>query len=611
MPPSVLLAAERLAKSFTAVPLFEGISLTIAEGDRVGLVGPNGSGKSTLLKLLAGLDDPDRGSVTRRRGLRVGVVPQAPAFDPALTVEEVVLAAAAAAGVPPEERPGRVAVTLGRAGLAAGDARVGTLSGGWAKRVAIACALACDPELLLLDEPTNHLDLEGILALEELLAGHAGALVVVSHDRAFLENVTNRTVELDRRHAAGLFVSAGRFSDFLEKRDEALAGQAAYQASLANRVRREIEWLRRGPKARTTKAEARIREAERMIDELADLESRADRGPADVDFTASGRRTKRLLHAQGVSKAFGGRPVIEGLELSLTPGTRLGIVGPNGSGKTTLLRMVAGELAPDAGRIDRAHDLRVVYFEQARETLDLDASLRRALAPDGDTVVYRGRPVHVAGWAQRFLFRTEQLDVPVHRLSGGERARVLIARLMLRPADLLILDEPTNDLDLSTLEVLEESLSDFPGALLLVTHDRMLLDAVSTQVLALDGAGGAGLYADLAQALAASRDSRGGGAAPRPETRGGGTAPRPAAPAPAEKPKRLSYLEQREWAGMEARILAAEDALAAAEAAAADPAIASDGAALIERHAAAAAARAEVERLYARWAELESRRDGG
>ncbi|HWW62225.1 MAG TPA: ATP-binding cassette domain-containing protein, partial [Thermoanaerobaculia bacterium] len=420
--------------------------------------------------------------------------------------------------------------------------------------------------------------------------------VVVSHDRYFLENIARRMLELDRAYPGGLLESDGRYSDLLEKRDEVLRNEAAYQETLANLVRREMEWLRRGPKARTTKAKARIQNAERLIDELDEGRSRAMTSSAKIDFTASERKTKRLWSARGLRKRMGERPIVDDLDLLLTAGARLGVIGPNGSGKTTLLRMIVGELAPDAGTIERADGLRVVYFEQNRESLDPELTLRRALAPEGDTVVYRDRAVHVVGWAKRLLFRAEQLETAVSRLSGGEKARIVLARLMLQPADLLVLDEPTNDLDIATLDVLEESLLEFPGALVLVTHDRYLLDRVATRVLAIDGRGGAEFFADYEQAQVWSAATR--VAAP---TESGDSRRR------ASKTKRLSYLEQREWEQMEATVLAAEEALEAARQRAEDPAITADADALHQRYSELNAAQGELDRLYARWAELEEK----
>jgi len=592
---SLLLSCEAVSMAYGSRSLFDDLSFGLFEGDQAGLVGPNGSGKSTLLKILAGDTAPDRGSRSLRGGLRVGYVPQDPGFSAGRTVEDVLTAAVAR--VDEEDRPGRVAQALGRAGFANGRAEVDTLSGGWKKRLAIARELAAAPDILLMDEPTNHLDVEGILWLEDVLTERARAFLVVSHDRYFLEHVATRMLELNRIYPRGLFEADGRYSEFLVRRDEFLRGQASYQDALANTVRREIEWLRRGAKARSTKAKGRIKEAGRLIEALEDSRARAAGGTAGIDFTASQRRTRRLLVARGVTKSLGGRRLVTNLDLVITPGTRVGLIGPNGSGKTTLLDVLAGALPPDAGEIERADGLRVVRFAQERGGVDPTQSLRRALAPEGDAVTWQGRSVHVHSWAKRFLFQLEQLELPVGRLSGGEQARVHIARLMREPADLLILDEPTNDLDIPTLEVLEESLAEFEGGLVLVTHDRFMLERVSTVIVALDGRGGVETFADYTQ----WESSRAAVAPPR----------RPAQEVVPERarsrPPRLGYLEQREWDGMERAILDAERAVDACQSEVDDPAIASDPAALQQRYAALEAARADVDRLYARWAELEAK----
>jgi ABC transport system ATP-binding/permease protein len=591
----LLLSCEVISMAYGTRSLFDDLSFGLFEGDQAGLVGPNGSGKSTLLKILAGITTPDRGSRSLRGGVSVGYVPQDPVFEAGRTVEEVVLAALT--GVDEADRPGRAAQALGRAEFTDGRAPVDTLSGGWRKRLAIARQLAAAPDILLMDEPTNHLDVAGILWLEDVLTERARAFVVVSHDRYFLEHVATRMLELNRVYPAGLFESEGSYSRFLARRDEALREQAAYQDSLANTVRREIEWLRRGAKARSTKAKGRIKEAGRLIEELEDSRARGLTATAGIDFTSAQRRTRRILVARGLTKSLGGRPLVTGLDLVITPGTRVGLIGPNGSGKTTLLNVLADELAPDAGVVERADGLRLVRFTQERAGLDPAQSLRRALSPEGDAVVWQGRSIHVASWAKRFLFRPEQLEVPVGRLSGGEQARILIARLMREPADVLILDEPTNDLDIPTLEVLEDSLAEFDGGLVLVTHDRFMLERVSTVILALDGKGGTTTFADYAQ-WEAAREA--GEPAPRKTP---GRAPERERP----RSRRLGYVEQREWDGMEQAILDAELAVEACRRAADDPTIASDPAALQTRYAALEAAQAEVDRLYARWAELEAK----
>ncbi|MGB7552819.1 MAG: ABC-F family ATP-binding cassette domain-containing protein, partial [Candidatus Korobacteraceae bacterium] len=479
------------------------------------------------------------------------------------------------------------------------------LSGGWRKRLAIAEALVQQPDILLLDEPTNHLDLAAIEWLEELLQSAPFASVVVSHDRYFLENVATAMVELNRAYPDGLLRVAGNYSKLLEEKEAFLHAQAKHQDALENRVHREIEWLRRGPKARTSKSKARIDKAHQLIGELAELNARTRTASAGIDFSATERKTRRLIELENVSFDIGGRTLFRDLDFILTAGMRVGLVGPNGSGKTTLLRLLSRELSPTAGEIRTADSLQIVYFDQNR-VLDADVTLRRALAPDSDSVIYQDSVVHVASWAARFLFTSEQLNQPVGRLSGGERARVLIARLMLQPADVLLLDEPTNDLDIPTLEVLEESLLEFRGALVLVTHDRYLLDRVSTTVIGLDGLGAAGRFADYSQweawqdererwskTVAKSLDRETNSASP-------------AAANPIAK-KKLSYLEAREYATLEQRIAEAEGELQAARTAYEDPAIASDGDRLIGAQAKLHSAQQLVDQLYSRWHELETK----
>jgi len=604
MAPNILLSCESISKSYGVRALFANLTLALCEGDHVGLIGPNGSGKSTLLKILAGLESPDQGTRTVRGHARVGYVPQEPNFPAGSSIEQVLQQTLTDAGRDPHEEGGRIARALSIGTFPDPEQSVDTLSGGWRKRLAITQALLLEPDVLLMDEPTNHLDVEGILWLERLLKNRAKAFLVISHDRRFLESIATRMVELNRCYPEGRFEAKGRYSDFLEQRDAALQVQADYQSSLANRVRREVEWLRRGPKARTTKAKGRIQSAGKLIEELDQVEARAAQSSIGIDFSASGRKSKQLLVAKEVTKRFNGTPVVTNLDLLLGPGQRLGLLGPNGSGKTTLLRLLAGTLEPDSGTIVRADGLRIVSFEQHRESLDQAATLRRALAPSGDAVVYQGRSVHLASWAKRFLFRPEQLDLPVSRLSGGEQARLLIAQLMLQPADLLILDEPTNDLDIPTLDVLEDSLLDFPGALVLVTHDRWLLDRVSTILLALDGTGRLEWFADYAQWETAQERAAEFETAANEES----TPDKAAGTATVRKPKKLSYREQKEWGAIEDSILKAEEQVAACQAAMHDPAVASNAAELQARSEALVVAQAEVERLYARWAELDEKR---
>ncbi len=590
---ALLLNCQSLSKQFGSATLFDGISFTIGERERHGLIGPNGAGKSTLLKCLAGLDHADSGEVALRKGVRMTYVEQDPEFEAGRTTGEVILETA--------RDPETVPVLAGQAGFHDLAVRVETLSGGWRKRLALVRALATQPDLLLLDEPTNHLDLEGIEWLEGLLLSAPFASCVISHDRAFLEDTSTHVMELNRAYPGGLFRVEGAYSTFLEKREQFHEAQAKQKESLESKVRREIEWLRRGAKARTRKSKARIGTAMEMIATLEDLESRTQSTRAKIDFTASDRKTKKLIQVEGLSYSFGNRALFQGLKFHLSPGFRMGLAGENGSGKTTLLKLLLGQIEPGAGEIRRADFLKMVYFEQQRQQIDPALPLKRALAPEGDSVLYRGRTIHVNGWAKRFLFREEQLVQPVGSLSGGERARVHIARLMLEEADVLMLDEPTNDLDIPTLEVLEESLTDFPGALILVTHDRYLMDRVSTHVLGLDGDGGGKLYADLVQWEEDLERMRREKAAAAKQAQGPGATKEPA------QKKKLSYLEQREWETMEERILEAESAVEAAQTQLSEASAAGDGPAIEAAYAALKAAETEVERLYARWAELEGK----
>ncbi len=601
---SLLLNVLGLTKSYGPRPLFSDLSLDLRAGERVGLIGPNGAGKTTLLRLLAGREEPDAGTRSLRRTARIGYVPQDDTFPAGRTVRDVLLDALAAETLEDHERETRTEITLTQVGFTDPDQAADVLSGGWRKRLSLARELARRPDLLLLDEPTNHLDLPGIVWLERLLRAAPFAYLVATHDRAFLRAVADEVIEINRAYPGGFFRAAGSYDQFADRREEFLEAQARRQEAVANQVRRETEWLSRKESAQRSKSASRIDDAARQRQELAELKYRNSAGgAAGIDFVASGRQTRKLLTAVGITMSLGGRPLFSGLDLTLTPRVKLGLLGPNGSGKSTLLRVLVGETPPDAGTVTRADGLRTELFEQGRAALDPTATLRRALCPNGDEVVYRDRRLHVAAWAKQFLFRPEQLDMLVGDLSGGEQARVRIAQLMLQPADLLLLDEPTNDLDIPALEVLEESLAEFPGALVIVSHDRDLMDRLCTEVVGLDGRGGAALYGSVSQWLTAYE--RAAEEAARPA--------KAAAPAagtsPAARPKvrKLTWHEQRELEGMDAAILEAEEAVAA-RTAEVEKAATAGHAALAEACRALEEAQKDVERLYTRWQELEARR---
>ncbi|HKY62509.1 MAG TPA: ABC-F family ATP-binding cassette domain-containing protein, partial [bacterium] len=484
---TILIGVQNLAKSYGSRSLFRGLSFSLAEGERVGLLGPNGAGKSSLLRLLAGLSRPDGGEISSRRGLRVGFLEQVPRFAANATVESTLQSGADHAEdwdfhASLQEWLSRLELD-GSRGVGP-ETPLAELSGGWKKRVALARELAKRPDLLLLDEPTNHLDVESIAWLEKLLAKAPFACLCVTHDRLFLQRFANRILELNSAFPEGALSVAGTYADYLEEKERLLAAQERREFVLQNTLRRETEWLRRGPKARGTKQQARIQRAGQIAEELDDLSQRRQVREVGIDFAAEEARPKKLIEAKAISKDLGGRRLFSKLDLLITPQSRLGLLGANGCGKSTLLKVLLGGLKPDSGEVFQADNLQVAYFEQNRESLDPDLTLARSLCPSGDHVDYRGNPVHIRGYLDRFLFNAAQVEMPVGRLSGGEQSRLLLAKLMLKPANVLVLDEPTNDLDIATLDLLRDSLREFPGAVLLVTHDRFFLNEVADRILA-------------------------------------------------------------------------------------------------------------------------------
>ncbi len=619
-----MLHARSISKSVAFRPLFREISLSIAPGDRLGIVGPNGSGKSTLLRILSSLDTPDEGEIVAHERMRAVVVPQDETFEsgrrPRDLVTDAGLTGARSRSEPiePHEAEIRASIVLGKTGFpdALADADAGTLSGGWRKRLSIAIALAHaqdEPDLLLLDEPTNHLDLNGIRWLEDLVnrvgSRRSGAGVAfITHDRDFLERVSTRVAEVSPLYPSGILAVDGNYSEFLRRKQEALEAHAARQRYLAGQVRKDLDWLSRGPQGRGTKAKGRIDRSHARMEELSDHRERSaegERGGSQVDFNASGRKTRKMIVADGVSKALGGKQLFADVALKLGAGDRLGLLGPNGSGKTTLIRVLTGQLEPDAGEVIMATPKpTVAVFSQHRREFPRETRLREALCPVGDHVTFRGRSIHVSGWARRFLFRDGQLEQPIGSLSGGELARVHVARIMLEPSDVLVLDEPTNDLDIPTLETLEEALEDYPGALVLVTHDRAMLDRLATEVLALDGEGGAQAYASVAQAVAAADRRRANAIAAAKR------APASAATPKTARTKKLSYHEQREFDRIESDVEEAEAAASTAEARTLDPSVIADHVAMHEACDKLREAQARVAALYERWEYLERRRSG-
>jgi ATP-binding cassette subfamily F protein uup len=602
---TTLLSARDLTKSFPSSMLFEGVAINVVGDERLGLIGPNGAGKSTLLKVLAGLEQPDGGEIVSRRGLKLAYVEQDDRFPDGATPLTTVVGALEHDDEDRVDVETRASIMLSKLGFVNFDRPVATLSGGWRKRLSLACALGHEPDVLLLDEPTNHLDLEGVLWLEQFVRQAPMAMIFVTHDRQFLENTASRIIELSPAYPGGMFEASGNYTEFVRRKEAFLDAQLAAESALANKVRRDTAWLRQGIQGRQTRNKTQVDDATQR---RAELKATRDRNAAPtrtttIDFQATERKTKKLLALHNVAKSMGGKKLFDGLELTLTPGQRIGLLGVNGAGKTSLLRLMAGELVPDAGTIKRAADLRVVTFTQHRGTLVATQTLQEALCPVGDTVDYRGKSVHVTGWAKRFLFEADQLSTFVGNLSGGEQARVLIANLMLEPADVLLLDEPTNDLDIPSMEVLEQALLEFPGAIVFVTHDRFMLERIATEYLGLDDAGGAKGFLTYEQWSA--HRAAAGSSTHAPETRA--TKPKPKR---ASTKRRHTYNEQREFAGMEAAILAAEAEVEQLEASVADPAVIADHVRAAETYAALSAAQERVKALYARWAELDAIQNG-
>lgn len=607
---AILIGTQDLSKSFAARPLFSGLSFTIESAERIGLIGPNGAGKSTLLSILGGKQAPDSGTLSLQRGLRIGFLEQTQVFPAEISVEEVVYS-----GLRDRYDGMEIAKAqelMAKLGLADGteaypEKLVAELSGGWKKRVALARELAREPDLLLLDEPTNHLDVESILWLEEFLARAPFATLTITHDRAFLQKIANRILELDRRNPGGLLSIRGNYADYLEAKENLMSAQEAQETRLKNTLRRETEWLRQGAKARTTKQEARIQRAGVLAETVSEISQRNEDRTTKISTIDAGRSPKKLIEAKNISRSYAGRLVVPCLDLLLTPETRLGILGANGSGKSTLIRLLLKREESDTGSVFHADNLKVAYFEQNRDSLDPEITVLRTVCPLGDQLYYNNSQIHVRSYLSRFLFHGDQVEMPVGRLSGGEQSRLLLAKLFLEPANVLVLDEPTNDLDMKTLHVLEEALEEFSGAVLLVTHDRFFLDRVATKIL------GIGLntqqekvieaFASLGQWQAWFEKNR---ELAKQKIRTQERAAKDALKAAPKKIK-LGFNEQRELAGMESAILAAETKLHSLQAETQDPIVTSNAKRLLELTQECAQLESEIERLYKRWAELSAR----
>ena len=583
-----LVAIDHLSIAFGHLPLLDDVSMQIDARERVAIIGRNGSGKSTLLQIIGGEVPPDTGTLWRQPALKIARLVQ----DVPLTASRPVFEVVAEglhhlAGHDAEEwrREHKVDLILSRLQLD-GEAIVDTLSGGWRRRVLLARALVAEPDLLLLDEPTNHLDIDAITWLEDFLASYEGAVAFVTHDRAFLQRLATRIVEIDRGQLTSW---PGDYATFLRKKEEWLANEATAQDKFDKRLAQEEAWLRQGVKARRTRNEGRVRALMAMRTERAarrDVVATARIRVEQAD--ASGRM---VFEADEVQKQYGERVVVSHFSTRIMRGDRVGLIGPNGAGKTTLLRLLLGEIDPDSGSIRRGTNVQIAYYDQQREQLDPDRTVFETVGEGRDTVTVNGQPRHVNGYLRDFLFPAERARSPVRSLSGGERNRLLLARLFTRPANVLVLDEPTNDLDLETLELLEAQLVEWAGTLLLVSHDRVFLDNVVTSTIVFEGDGEVveyvGGYADWLRQRPSSRVSTDLAAlAGDKRTSSRFTAASRATAlnqAPAAARRKLTYNEQRELDGLPLRIDALETEHARLEAGVASPDFYKEGADAIAR----------------------------
>ena len=587
-----LLSLRDVSHGFGGPKLLDGVNLAIERGERVCLLGRNGEGKSTLLKLVEGALRADEGEIIRQQGLRIARLAQEVPVGRAGTVADLVAEGLGNGGGAhgPEAETYRVDAVLSRTGLD-GDAAFEALSSGMKRRVLLAQALVAEPDVLLLDEPTNHLDIDAIRWLEDVLLRHAGTLVFVTHDRVFLGRLATRIVELDRGR---LFDWASDYATFLKRRDELLAAEQRQNALFDSRLAQEEVWIRKGVEARRTRNEGRVRALKAMRD---DRQARRDKqGTARVVVQEADRSGALVAEAKGVGFGYDGRAVVRDLNVQVMRGDKVGIIGPNGSGKTTLIRLLLGQLEPLEGTIRQGSNLQVAYFDQLKAALDDDKTVQQNVS-EYDTILMNGQSRHVLGYLQDFLFSPERARTPVRYLSGGERSRLLLAKLFTRPANVLVLDEPTNDLDIETLELLESLLVEFPGTVLLVSHDRAFLNDVATSTLAFDSDGRVKEYDGGYDDYLRQRPS---------ETPAPAAASRPAATVK-ERPKKFSHKDRVELAALPSRIETLEADRQALHETMADPAFyRRDGDAIADARARLDALEQVLANAYERWETLET-----
>jgi len=609
---AVIASAHKISKTFGIQTLFKNITFSIEDGQKIGLIGPNGAGKSTLLQILSKRATPDTGDVSFGKNLSVGYLEQTPKFPPDKTVFDVITDDSDDSQV-----HGRAWELMSRLALEdqtdGGMKKVSELSGGWLKRVALARELIKQPQLLLLDEPTNHLDVESIQWLEDFLAKqYRGAYLIVTHDRLFLQNTCDMIFDLDKRNADGLIKFEGTYADFMELKTSLIEAQKTLFSAKKNTLRRETEWLRRGAKARQTKQSARINRAHDLKDEVKDMGFVLRDRTVDFDFGRVEHSPKKIIEVKDATLSRGGRLLFKDWNYLLTGRARVGIIGANGCGKTSLLKLMMAEIPPDSGSVKLAEDLKIAYFTQKKEDLDPHKSVLQTIAPHGDYVHLRGQAIYAKSYLSRFHFRPDQMDLPVGKISGGEQSRLLLAMMMLRSESVLILDEPTNDLDIETLDSLQEALATFEGAVILVTHDRYFMGQVCNEILGFEpNTKNIVSFADVFQwnewfKNLENRDSKENAqSAPAPAVQ-----EREKERELSAKGRKLSYKEQREFDGMEKTIADEEAKLGKMESEITNFANPSNYSELNKLTTAFQTQKDKVDKLYARWEELNQKING-
>jgi ATP-binding cassette subfamily F protein uup len=590
---AVLLNLDKISKSFGTKALFTDLCLTVNNGDRIGIIGDNGTGKTTLTKIMVNLEGADTGNIAIRKNLKTAYIPQVSQYEANASVWDIV---ARTATTDFKDAAVKTATALSIVGFEDYIVKIDTLSGGWSKRLDIACGIVNEPDLLILDEPTNHLDYQALAWLENFLGSAKFTWVMVSHDRFLLERCANRIVEINKRYEGNIFQSDGKYDDFLEKHLQYIEQQNKQEAVMSNKVRAEIEWLRRGPKARRTKAKYRIDEAHNLIKDLADLKEKKRTTRTEIEFSSSNRKTKVLVKIKNISKSFGDKHILKNFTANFTTKLRIGLLGGNGVGKSTLLKLLSKQIEPDAGDVEHVDNLKIVYFDQLRESLLQQKTIKQFLADGNDTVIFKDRQVHLVSWIKRFGFSPEQIDSTIASLSGGEQARILIAKLMLQSADILLMDEPTNDLDIRTIETLEENLLEFGGLLVIVSHDRYMISRVCGLFIGFTTDAQAELFADYEQweeSLKTNKKENAGDVCKTDKDK-----------RPKKEKIKLSYKEKLELQDAEKQIEILDDKIKLLEAELADPKNFSDFILLHKLTEEIASDKEALDKFYHRWEEL-------